>query len=180
MTNTQKWTASIAAIVVIGGGLTFMALRHDDAPQQTASKHAAVLDAPAISDNDITQALQRANVSVQGLMAHNVGGIVVLRGTADAPTAERATAVVKSLGITRVANLIQTPAPFDDENIRREAERQLAGTRALDGCTLKVSCNQGILRVSGTIQNDLQEDAAKSVLRSVHGAHEVQVQLSRL
>ena len=69
---------------------------------------------------------------------------------------------------------------FDDEAIRRAAERQLAQARSLDGCTLKVSCLHGVIRVSGTIQNELQQDVARNVLRGVEGAHEVQVELKKM
>jgi len=69
---------------------------------------------------------------------------------------------------------------FDDDGIRRAAERQLAQTRSLDGCMLKVSCLRGVIRVSGTIQNELQLDVARNVLRSVQGAQDVRVELTKM
>ena len=49
-----------------------------------------------------------------------------------------------------------------------------------DGCMLKVSCLRGVIRVSGTIQNELQLDVARNVLRSVQGAQDVRVELTKM
>src|SRR5438093_9685885 len=57
----------------------------------------------------------------------------------------------------------------DDDAIRREAEQQIANTRALDGCNLRVTCYKGVLRVSGIVQSELQVDAARNVLRGIEG-----------
>ena len=43
-----------------------------------------------------------------------------------------------------------------------------------------MSCERGVLRVTGTVQRELQKDAARSILRTVAGAREVQVDLSNL
>jgi osmotically-inducible protein OsmY len=182
MNRTQKYTSAIVAVAIIAAVATMVA-RH---PGQTGPKQGQKLSAdalgtaPQLSDAAILQAVAQANVDVRPITVRNVGGIVVLRGTADAASSERAIVAVKSLGFSRVANLLQAPLAIDDEGIRRDAERQLANSRSLDGCTLNVSCNNGVLRVSGTVQNELQQDAARLVLRSVRGAKEVHVQLSKL
>lgn len=138
---------------------------------------------PAGNDRDIevsvVQAIEQTKVRVTDLSVRHVGGIVVLRGAADAQAAVAAVDAVKRLGFTRVANLIR-PVTFDDEGIRREAERQLSQVRALDGCMLKVSCERGVLSVSGTVQSELQADAARQILKNVSGAQKVQVDLNKI
>src|SRR6266498_1237016 len=171
--NMRKWSASIAigvlAAIVVGS----MYVRHAaDKPS-----HARVRAEVQLTDAQITNALRRAHVSLDGMSVRNVNGIVLLRGTADTATAKKAVAAINDLGFMRVANLVKAEA-FDDDGIRRAAERQLAQTRSLDGCTLKVSCLRGVIRVSGTIQNELQLDVARKVLRGVEGAHDVRVELT--
>lgn len=175
----RKWSASIAigvllAVVVVGS----MYVRHAADKPSHARVDAEVL-APQLSDAQIAAALRRANVSLDGMSVRNVDGIVLLRGTADTATANKAVAAINDLGFARVANLVKAEA-FDDEEIRRAAERQLAQARSLDGCMLKVSCLRGVIHVSGTIQNDLQQDIARNVLRGIEGAHEVQIELKKL
>jgi osmotically-inducible protein OsmY len=175
----RKWSASIAigvlaAAVVVGS----MYVRHAADKTSHARVRAAVL-APQLNDAQIVAALLRADVSLAGLTVHNVDGIVLLSGNADAAAAGKAVVGINNLGFTRVANLVKAEA-FDDEGIRRAAERQLAQARSLDGCMLKVSCLRGVIHVSGTIQNDLQQDVARNVLRGVEGAHEVQIDLKKL
>ena len=177
MRKNQKVAIAIAAVIAVAG-FTSILMRHGgSAPAPRVNR--AQLAKPAIPDTAIVKAVQDANLRIDGLSATNVGGIVVLKGTADAASAQQAAAVVKQLGFTRVANLIVTKVAVDDEVIRRQAERQLTATRALDGCNLRVSCTNGVLRVEGTAYTELQMDVARNVLRGV-GAQEVQVALKKL
>jgi uncharacterized metal-binding protein len=177
MRKNQKVAIAIAAVVAVAG-VTSIVMRHGgDATTPRNTRAQAV--APTIPDTAIVQAVRDANLLIDGFSATNVGGIVVLKGTADAASAQQAAAVVKQLGFARVANLIVTRVTASDDKIVREAERQLTLTRALDGCTLHVSCVNGILRVDGTAYNELQVDVARKVLRNV-GASEVQVALKTL
>ena len=177
MRKTSGVAITIAAVIAIAG-VTSILIRHNGNTGKGRQNRAQVVT-PQIPDATIIKSIQDANVRVEGLSATNVGGIVVLKGTADTVAAMQAAAVVKQLGFTRVANLIVTRPAADDEGIRRVAERQLASIRALDDCNLRVSCAKGILRVEGTASNDLQADVARSVLRGV-GAQEVRVELKRL
>jgi osmotically-inducible protein OsmY len=178
----MKWTSGLVVAAAVALAVTSMVARHQSTSRIEPAAHAQLAgpQTPALSDVQIVRAIQDANLTVNQLYVRNVGGIVVLRGSADAAEAARAGEVVKSLGFARVANLIVPDAKFDDDNIRRDAERQLAQARQLDGCTLIVSCDKGVLRVSGTVHHELQKDAARSVLRSVRGAREVQVDLSKV
>ena len=177
MRKNQKVAIAIAAVVAVAG-ITSILMRHGG--EATAPRvNRAQMAKATIPDAAIVKAVQDANLRIDGLSATNVGGIVVLKGTADAASAQQAAAVVKQLGFARVANLIVTRVAADDEAIRRQAERQLSATRALDGCNLHVSCTNGVLRVEGTAYSELQADVARNVLRGV-GAQEVQVALKKL
>src|SRR5438067_7800986 len=87
---------------------------------------------------DLTPQFVTAGVTIEGLRAVEVGGIVVLRGrTIDPAVAEQATAIAQSLGYARVANLIQVEVT-DDVRIERTAERKLATYRGLDGTQIAI------------------------------------------
>jgi uncharacterized metal-binding protein len=177
MRKNQKVAIAIAAVVAVAG-VTSIVMRHGHGATTTRNTRAEMLT-PKIADTAIVQAVRDANLHIDGFSATNVGGIVVLKGTSDTASAQQAAAVVKQLGFARVANLIVTRVAANDDTIVREAERQLTLTRALDGCTLHVSCVKGILRVDGTAYNELQVDVARKVLKNV-GAQEVQVALKTL
>jgi len=174
----RKWSASAGILLFAAIVAGSMYVRH--ANDKTSQRRArAEVVAPQLTDAQIAAALRRANVPLERLTVHNVDGIVLVGGNADNATAQKAVAAINDLGFTRVANLVRAES-FDDEGLRREAERQLAQTRSLYGCTLKVSCTRGVIRVTGTVQNDLQPDVARDVLRGVAGAHDVQIALTKI
>lgn len=137
--------------------------------------------APALGQqpqaSDLTQ--QFNGVPVSGLRATEIGGIVVLRGQTERPEHAAAAGVrARSLGYTRIANLIRVIEPPDDAKIERTAERQLA-TRALDGCTFQLDSIGGVLTVAGKVKHELQKDFAVSLLRHIEGVREVRSSLAR-
>lgn len=179
MTRKQMSLLAVAVAIVAAGAVTTMTLRHASQSGSTGRVKADLVNTePPLSEGQIDQALRDANLPIERLSVRNVGGIVLIRGNGDGASAARAVDVVKGLGFKRVANLIQPTTPFDDEALRRDAERQLANSRALDGCMLKVSCERGVLTVSGTVQTELQADVTRSVLRTVRGAQDVKVSLN--
>src|SRR6185436_2596600 len=130
MTRKQKWSTGIAAIAA-ALVIAVMAGRHTNDVQQKNRMNADVA-----SDDAIVKALHDAHVSVDGLIVRSVSGVVVVRGSGDKAAVQE---VLAKLNVPRVANLVTSYAG-DDEAIRRDAERQLASTRALDGAMLHVSC----------------------------------------
>lgn len=136
--------------------------------------------AQAPATRDLTQQFVTAGVAVEGLRAVEVGGIVVLRGrTTDKAAAEQAATVAQSLGFARVANLIQVAGVSDDARIMRAAERELAAHRGLDGTHIVVDSINGIVRLSGTVSNEVQKDVAVSLVRNINGVRAVQIALQR-
>jgi osmotically-inducible protein OsmY len=179
MTKQKRWTAVVAAVAAVAA-VASMAIRHNQGSTGVVQRADMGTAAPQITDEAIYKALTDSNVAVDRLVVRSAGGIVILRGKADAQTAEKAVSIVKSLGAQRVANLITPNVVIDDEAIRRDAERILAGNGSLAGSVLRVSCENGVLRVTGTVQHELQKDAARSALRGVRGAQTVQVELNKV
>jgi osmotically-inducible protein OsmY len=168
MTTRQRWTtgfAGVAAALVIA---TMIGRHATDVQQKNR------INADMNADQAITKALREANVPVNGLIVRSVSGVVVVRGSGDKAAVDQ---VLSKLNVPRVANLV-TGYAGDDEAIRRQAERQLTSTRALDGSMLHVSCVNGVVRVTGTVQSDLQADVARSVLRGINGVQAVKVELA--
>jgi osmotically-inducible protein OsmY len=176
MIRNHKVAAAIAGTLALGVVAFTMWTRHATVP--TTSQHVRADVAQNIDEEAIAKVLRSNKLGIADLSVRSAGGIVILRGTGDAESKQQAGAIVKSLGVARVANLITAPATFDDEAIRREAERELASTSSLDGCILKVNCRKGVLSVTGTVQNELQKDAARAALKAIRGAREVRVDLS--
>ena len=180
MSRKQLSLLAIAVAIVAAAAITTMTLRHAQQSGVAGRVKADMVNTAApVSEAQIDRALRDANIPIQRLSVRHVGGIVLIRGNGDAASAARAVDVVKGLGFQRVANLVQPITPIDDEALRRDAERQLASNRALDGCTLRVSCENGVVSVSGTVQTELQEDVTRSVLRTVRGAQDIKVSLNK-
>ena len=175
MTTKSKSFLAVAAIAVAGAIASItMYVNH---PSTRATAH---VKAQAVSDSDFAAALKNAGLPVGNLLVQTVGDITVVRGDApDTDTIAKAGQILKNLGARRVANLIHVPTGPDDEAIRRDAERTLAGSRALDGCRFAVSCNRGVLKVNATVQSELQVDATRNLLNSVQGAQRVEVAFAR-
>ena len=160
----------VIAGVAIAAGLSLTVwTRHASAPAAQAHLQAAM-----VSDTVIQRAMEQSKLPVSGLVVRTVGDIVVLRGDApDTATADSAGRLVRALGVGRVANMIRVPQAPDDEAIRRDAELRLTKVRSLDGCLLRVSCKAGVLRVSGQVHTELQQDAVAAILRSVDGTQRI-------
>ncbi len=130
--------------------------------------------------HDVTAQFVSGGVIVEGFRAIEIGGIVVLRGHAtDTSFAEQAAIVAQTLGYNRVANLILVDAVPDDARIARAAERVLALQRGLDGTQIVVESSNGVVRLSGTVSNELQKDMAVDVVRNIDGVRSVQMALKR-
>ena len=132
------------------------------------------------SANDVTRQFVTAGVTVDGLRAVEVGGIVVLRGrTTDRAVAEQAATVAQSLGYARVANLIQVVQAPDDARIERAVERELSVHRGLDGTQIAVESTNGVVRLTGKVYSELQKDMAVNLVKTVDGVRAVQASLQR-
>jgi len=142
----------------------------------------AIAEPPATHDvtAQFTAHFVSGGVILEGFRAVEVGGIVILRGHAsDTASAERAAVVAQTLGYNRVANLILIDAVPDDARIARDAERGLALQRGLDGTQIVVVSSHGVVRLSGTVSNELQKDMAVHVVRNIAGVRAVQMSLKR-
>jgi len=132
------------------------------------------------ASQDLTPQFVTAGVTVEGLRAVEVGGVLVLRGrTTNPAAAQQAATIAATLGYARVANLIQVIEVADDARIERTAERRLATYRGLDGTQIAVDSTNGMLRLTGKVSSELQKDMAASLVRNIDGVRGVQVALQR-
>ena len=129
--------------------------------------------------NDLTAVFIQNGVTLRNMRVVEVGGIVVIRGRADA-AAQAATAaeLARTLGYSRVANLVQVLPPPDDQNIERIAERELTIHRALDGCHFRIESHDGVVKLAGTVSHELK-DVAVALVRNIDGVKEVRADLQR-
>lgn len=141
----------------------------------------AALSAPATaSETTPADQFRAAHLPISQLQVKAVGGILVIRGnTTQASAVESANQLASNLGYSRVANLVRIVDPPNDAVLQRTAERQLGETRSLDGCTLSVASNHGILRLDGTVHYELQKDVATQILRNIDGVRGVEASLRR-
>jgi len=129
---------------------------------------------------DLTSSFRTAGLAdIDRLAVYEVGGIVIIRGRTDSSDrAASASRIASQLGYTRVANLVQLTTAPDDVAIQRAAERALARHRSLDGCTLTVDSQHGVVRVAGTVHNELQKQVAVELLKNIDGVRGVEAELS--
>ena len=138
---------------------------------------AAFAATPATTD--LTDTFLSAGAAVNGLQVTQIAGIVIIRGrTPDKTQAELLSQFAASHGYDRVANLVQV-LEHNDKLIARTAERELSVQSALDGCHFSVHSQDGIVRVAGTVQHELQKDVAMQVLRRIDGVRGVEMALNK-
>lgn len=128
---------------------------------------------------DLTETFRTAGATIDRLQVYEIAGIVLIRGRAnDQAQAEAVGRIAQTLGYTRVANLVQI-VEHNDEEIARAVEYELTANRSLDGCKFRVSAEQGVVRVAGRVQHELQKDVAAAVLRNIDGIRAVDLKLDR-
>jgi osmotically-inducible protein OsmY len=129
---------------------------------------------------DLTSSFRTAGADIDRLSVYEVGGIVIIRGrTEDTEKQAELSRIAERLGYVRVANLVQLTSAPDDAAIQRAAERALSRHRSLDGCKLQVDSRHGVVRVAGTVHNELQKQVAVELLKNIDGVRGVQAELSR-
>jgi osmotically-inducible protein OsmY len=157
MMRTIQTVAILAVLVVLG-------------PVASAANPEAV---------DLTETFRGAGAAIDRLQVYQIAGIVLIRGRAvDAAQAAEVGRIAKELGYERVANLVQI-VENNDVKIARAAEVELSVHRSLDGCRFRVSSENGVVRVAGSVQHELQKDVAVQVLRNLDGVRSVEVDLNR-
>jgi osmotically-inducible protein OsmY len=177
----KRALVALAVVAVAAVGIT-MARRHDATPVKRGTVEANVVKTfqSGLTDDAAAKAIVAAGVPVEQLIVRSSGDVMVLRGTADADAAQRAVAVVQSLGAKRVANLITPARVSNDDELRRQAERELAAMPGLHGAQLAVTCKDGVVVVRGKVQRELQKDLARETVKGLRGVRDVRIDLAAL
>jgi osmotically-inducible protein OsmY len=123
---------------------------------------------------DLTAVFRSSGVDITNLQVSEINGIVLIRGTsADRAKVENAGTVAKNLGYQRVANLIGLVGTTKDVDIVRFAESNLVRQRSLEGCRFYLDSLNGVVRIGGSVYQEMQKDVAIDVLRKIDGVKEV-------
>jgi osmotically-inducible protein OsmY len=123
---------------------------------------------------NLTAVFRSSGVDVADLQVYQINGIVLIRGTsADRGKAENAGIVATKLGYPRVANLIGISRAIKDIDIVRLAEGSLVRHHSLEGCKFYLDSVNGVVRVGGSVYQELQKDVALDLLRKIDGVKEV-------
>lgn len=123
---------------------------------------------------DLSAVFRAGCIEIDQLMVYKISDIVIIRGrTSDVAMAAEAGRLAKSLGYPRVANLIEIVPGLADSAIERFAERELDMARGLEGCRFQVSSRNGVVRLRGHVQREIQKDFAMALLSKIDGVKAV-------
>lgn len=130
---------------------------------------------------DVTAAFITGGAVIENLNVVQISDVILIRGkTNDRRKAEAASHIATILGYQRVANLIVIrDDATDDAAIMYTGRRQLELEPALDGCRFRVDSNLGVIRLTGSVRNDLQSDLALAILARIDGVKAIHPVLSR-
>lgn len=142
---------------------------------------AAAATAPAVTDDDITFAVERAMVFDTGVPSNDIDvvtrdGIVTITGKVDNVLArERAIRIAESIRGVRsiVDRMTVDKSQRPDEEIRRDVKNALLYDPATDSYEITVAVNNGIANLSGTVDSWQEKQLALDVARGVRGVTQV-------
>lgn len=128
----------------------------------------------------ISEALTNADIRVSRLRVVEAEGIIIIRGDVQSgDQIERAANVVRALGYSRVAALLNVLSLADDDAIALAAERRLSFHRSMQGSHLTVRSSNGVVTIRGTVRSLFQGELAAQIVARVAGVREVRTQLQR-
>lgn len=142
---------------------------------------AAAATAPAVTDDDITFAVERAMVFDTGVPSNDIDvvtrdGIVTITGKVDNVLArERAIRIAESIRGVRsiVDRMTVDKSQRPDEEIRRDVKNALLYDPATDSYEITVEVSNGIANLSGTVDSWQEKQLALDVARGVRGVTQV-------
>ena len=123
-----------------------------------------------------------ADVPVLDVNVDTRDGAVTLFGTvATEAQKQAATLVTKQVdGVTKVENRLQVVPPsgqeavaVQDADLRQEVEQRLHGRKDLESDNIKVEVENGVIRLSGTVDSQTDRFAALTAARITRGARAV-------
>jgi osmotically-inducible protein OsmY len=131
---------------------------------------------------DLTASFIKEGVAIENLQVSQISDIVLIRGiTNDRTKAVEASRIATSLGYRRVANLIVIVDDASaDAEIVYTGQRRLELEPALGGCRFRVDSSRGVVRLTGSVQRDVQAELALRILSKVDGVREIHPNLQRL
>jgi osmotically-inducible protein OsmY len=131
---------------------------------------------------DLTSAFILNGAVIEGLTVVQISDVVVIRGkTNDAIKSQAVSRIANTLGYPRVANLIVIrDDAADDAAIVYTGQRRLELEPALEGCRFRIASLRGVVRLTGGVRQEAQEELAVYILSKINGVKEVHPKLARL
>jgi osmotically-inducible protein OsmY len=149
--------------------------------QVSLSTSSAPFDSPALTDDQITNAVRHtlavdAFIDARQMEVTTVNGIVTLHGLADTILAkEKATRVVESIrGVRAVVNRIGV-RHFDlpDDALRSDIQAALRENKATEPRDVIIQSRHGIVSLMGTVQSLREKRFVERLAKGVAGVREV-------
>jgi osmotically-inducible protein OsmY len=130
---------------------------------------------------DVTAAFILGGAVIEDLKVVQISDIILIRGkTNDKKKAIAASLIATTLGYHRVANLIVIRDDAqDDAAIVYTGQRRLELEAQLEGCRFRVDSKLGVIRLTGSVHNDLQSDLAVAILARIDGVKAIHPDLTR-
>jgi len=130
---------------------------------------------------DVTAAFILGGAVIENLKVVQISEVVLILGkTNDKKKAETASRIAVTLGYRRVANLIVIRDDAeDDAAIVYTGQRRLELEAQLEGCRFRVDSKLGVIRLTGSVHNDLQSDLALAILARIDGVKAIHPDLTR-
>lgn len=175
----------------IAGALALAMAGCQKTPETTGSVAPASLAANDAGDAAITAAINStvkadASLKVENLKIDTVKGVVQLEGNVeDQAQADHVLVVVRGVsGVTNVDNKLKVKGSGmasdgkDDSDISAKVKTALLDDAKVKDLDIAVVANKGDVKLTGTVDNQGQIDAAVKTARSVAGVQNVQDQLT--
>lgn len=142
---------------------------------------AAAATAPAVTDDDITFAVERAMVFDSGVPSNDIDvttrdGVVTITGTVDNVLArERAVRIAESIRGVRsiVDRMTVAKSQRPDDEIRRDVTNALLYDPATDSYEIRTRVSDGVVTLSGTVDSWQEKQLALDVAKGVRGVTQV-------
>ena len=126
------------------------------------------VSAMAASASEIESELSRSSLVVDNLSVEEVEGIMIVSGrAAELAVVREIEAFIRSRSNRPVISAIEIIEKPDDAIVERRVERALHLNENLADASISIAIANGVIELTGTVENELQIRAAEDTVRTV-------------